>query len=127
MNIFPVDRSTKCIDVSAHVLTQKEGAIAPFISPHHAGVRARAYGAASVPPEISAVRKIAGIIKSEKLTQISTREIQRRDLAGLGSAKQIGPAISVLCDADWIAQIQSAGSGRPKKVYAVNPKVGAIK
>ncbi len=81
----------------------------------------RAYGAASMPPEVHAASRIGEIIKGEGMSQISTREIQRRGLAGLQSAKEISPAFAVLRDAGWIAQIPPSGLGRPTKNYAVNP------
>lgn len=81
----------------------------------------RAYGAASLPPEIRAANRIGEIILTEDLQQISTRDIQRRGLAGLRSAREIGPAFAVLQDAGWIDQINQPGRGRPSKNYAVNP------
>lgn len=87
----------------------------------------RAYGAASMPPEVKAASRIGEIIRAEGLRQISTRVIQRRGLVGLQSAKEIGPAFAVLQGADWIAPIPQSGPGRPAKVYAVNPKVEDLK
>ncbi|MEI4264241.1 YfjI family protein [Roseovarius sp. D0-M9] len=87
----------------------------------------RAYGTACVPSEVRAARQIAEIIKAEGLRQISTREISRRGLVGLTSAKEIGPAFDVLQDAGWIAPIPSSGPGRPKKTFAVNPRLEGIK
>lgn len=81
----------------------------------------RSYGAASMPQEVRAASRIGEIIKAEGMRQISTREIQRRGLVGLQSAKEIGPAFNVLQDAGWIAPIQQSGPGRPAKSYAVNP------
>lgn len=87
----------------------------------------KAYGTAAMPNEIRAASRIAEIIKAEGLRQVSTREIQRRGLAGLQSAKEIGPAFSALQGADWIAPIQHSGPGRPSKIFAVNPKVEDMK
>lgn len=84
----------------------------------------KAYGAASLPPELRAASRVAEIIRTEGLRQISTREIQRRDIAGLQSAKEIGPAFAALENAAWISQMaQPSGPGRPAKVFAVNPKL----
>lgn len=84
----------------------------------------RAYGAASMPAEVRAASRIGEIIKAERLTQISTREIQRRGLVGLQSSKEVGPAFAVLQDAGWIALLKQSGPGRPTKAYAVNPHLG---
>ena len=87
----------------------------------------RAYGAASMPREVRAASRIGEIIMAEGLRQISTREIQRKRLAGLQSAKEIGPAFAVLQDAGWIAPIQQGGLGRPSKTFAVNPHLEGSK
>ena len=121
---WSIDANTEDVtEITASVL----GRACHYVGEHLRGHAHRAYGTAAVCPEISAARKIAGIIKSEKLTRISNREIQRRGLSGLQTAKQITLAMSILCDADWIAPVQSTGSGRPKKEFAVNPKVEAAK
>lgn len=88
---------------------------------HHAH---RAYGAASLAPELRSASQIAHIIKAEGLRKISTRDIQRRMLSGLQAAKEIAPAFTILEEAGWLSRIQSEGAGRPAKLYAVNPSVG---
>jgi hypothetical protein len=87
----------------------------------------RAYGAASMPPELRGASRIAEIIKAEGLRQINTREIQRRGLQGLQSAREIGPAFAALQGANWIAPVQKSGPGRPAKDFAVNPLVEGLK
>jgi len=84
----------------------------------------RAYGAANAPKELRDARRIGEIIIAEGLAQIETRKIQRREMSGLQSAKEIAPAIAVLIEADWLAPIEKPTGGRPKKIYAVNPKIG---
>jgi hypothetical protein len=103
------------------------GSACHYVGEHLRGHAFRAYGAASQPQEVKGASRIAEIILSERLRSISTREIQRRELAGLQSAREIGPAFAVLKDAGWIEQIQSTGSGRPSKVFAVNPNVEGLK
>ncbi len=87
----------------------------------------RAYGAASMPAEVRAASRMGEIIMAEGLRQISTREIQRRGLVGLQSAKETGPAFVVLRDAGWIAPINQSGPGRPAKLFAVNPRLEGVK
>ncbi|WP_299970198.1 YfjI family protein [uncultured Roseobacter sp.] len=88
----------------------------------------RAYGAASQPQELRAASRVAEIIQREGLRQVSTRDIQRRGLVGLQSAKEIGPAFAALESAAWISAIQQpAGPGRPSKIYAVNPRLEGMK
>lgn len=98
-----------------------------YVGEHMRKHALRAYGAASMPQELRAASRVAEIIKTEGLRQISTREVQRRGLVGLQSAKEIGPAFAALQGADWIAPIQQQpGPGRPAKVYAVNPRVEGL-
>ena len=94
-----------------------------YVGEHMRKHAQRAYGVASMPPEVRAASRIGEIIKAEGLRQISTRDIQRRDLVGIQSAKEIGPAFAVLQDAGWLAPIQQSGPGRPSKSYAVNPRL----
>ncbi len=83
----------------------------------------RAYGAAAAPSEVRAARLIARIIQSENLTQISTRDIQRRRLRGIQKATETGPAFSLLEEAGWLALRPSEGPGRPAKLYDVNSMI----
>ena len=81
-------------------------------------------GEASLPPELRAASRIAEIIKAECVRQLSTREIQRRRLVGLQSAREVGPTFAALEAAGWVSQMeQPVGRGRPAKVYAVNPRL----
>ncbi|MEP6019259.1 MAG: DUF3987 domain-containing protein [Paracoccaceae bacterium] len=98
-----------------------------YVGEHMRGHAHRAYGAASMPREVRAAGRIAEIIKTEGLRKVGTRAIQRRGLSGLQSAKEIGPAFTVLQDANWIRPIQNSGHGRPSKIYAINPKVEGLK
>lgn len=87
----------------------------------------RSYGVASRPSEIRAASRIAEIIVAEGLTEINTREIQRRGLSDLQSAKEIAPAFAVLENANWIRPAPHTGSGRPRKSYVVNPRAEVVK
>jgi len=88
---------------------------------HHAH---RAYGAASLVPELRAASQVAHIIKAEGLRKISSRDIQRRRLPGLQTAKEIAPAFTVLEEAGWISRLQIESAGRTARPYAVHPDVG---
>lgn len=83
----------------------------------------RALASSSVPKERQAANKIGAWILRERLQTISTREIMRKGWAGLGTAKEVDPAIEVLLAADWIAPMQQVGRGRPNKKYLVNPRL----
>lgn len=87
----------------------------------------RAYGASDVPVEIRNAKRIAEIILREKPFQITSREIQRRELSGLQSAKVIEAALSVLEEAEWVRRMTEETKGRPRRFFAVNPRIGRQK
>ncbi len=115
-------------DYVADISAGHMGRACHYVGEHLRQHAYRAYGAASQPPEIRAASRIAEIIQSEGLRQIGTREIQRRGLVGIQTAREIGPAFKVLEGAAWISPIQQAeGPGRPTKIYAVNPRLEGFK
>lgn len=83
----------------------------------------RAYGAAEPPEEVRNLRKLATFLHKERLARVTARDIQRRDLAGLQTARQIEAAISALEQADWLHRYEEKTSGRPRIVYVVNPRI----
>ncbi|MEI4473353.1 YfjI family protein [Frigidibacter sp. MR17.24] len=87
---------------------------------HHAF---RAYGAAQPPEEIRNAQRVAQIIRAEKPDNLTARDIQRRNLSGLQTAKAVGAALGVLEQADWLAQFRQESGGRPRIIYGVNPRV----
>lgn len=87
----------------------------------------RAYGAVSVPAEIRGARQVAKIILKDNPVRISTREIQRKRIKELQTSREIGLAIAVLEDAGWLKHSPTFASGRPAKLYDVNPKVWRAK
>lgn len=91
---------------------------------HHAH---RAYGTAVPSPEVQAARRIAKIVKAEGLDVINARDIQRRGLSRLQNAKEIGAALEVLLNANWLKLRQQSGEGRPRKSFDVNPRLQTVK
>ena len=123
------------LDLSCHIEVETPvalisaghlGRACHYVGEHMRKHAHRAYGAASMPQEVRGASRVAEIIKAEALRRIGTREIQRRGLVGLQSAREIAPAFAVLEGAGWIAHISGTGPGRPARVYAVNPKVEAM-
>jgi len=107
-----------------HIEAGHIGRACHYVGEHLRGHANRAYGAASRSPEVKGAGRIAAIIKDEGLSSITTREIQRRTLSGLQTAKEIGPAFAVLQSAEWIAPVSAPTGGRPNKLFAVNPNLG---
>ncbi len=87
----------------------------------------RAYGAAEVPQEIRNARKLTEIIRQDMPRHITVREIQRRELGGLQTAKQVETALGVLEEADWLRHERQETGGRPRTLYVANPKLWGVK
>lgn len=87
----------------------------------------RAYGASHPPTEIRNARKLAEIIHRESPRNITVREIQRRELGGLQTAKVIEAAFRVLEQADWLQRVTQKTEGRSRIFYAVNPNLWGAK
>lgn len=83
----------------------------------------RAYGAAEPPEEIRNARKLAAILQRENTPRLSARDIQRRELSGLQTAKHVEAATAVLEQADWLRRIVEETGGRPRTIYLVNPRI----
>jgi hypothetical protein len=83
----------------------------------------RAYGASHPPAEIRNARKLAEIIHRESPRNITVREIQRRELGGLQTAKVIKAAFEILEQADWLHCVMTKTEGRSRTFYAVNPNI----
>ncbi|MEW9919355.1 DUF3987 domain-containing protein [Marimonas sp. MJW-29] len=120
---FAIDSTNPVKEIEAGHL----GRACHYVGEHMRKHAHRAYGAESMPPELRGASRIAEIIKAEGLRQINTREIQRRGLQGLQSAREIGPAFAALQGANWIAPMQLSAPGRPAKNFAVNPRVWGLK
>ncbi|WP_240643499.1 YfjI family protein [Paracoccus siganidrum] len=87
----------------------------------------RAYGAAEPAEEIRNARKLAALILRERPRNLNVREIQRRGLSGLQTSKQIGAAMSVLEQGDWLRQVAEDTGGRPRLMFIVNPRIWGSK
>ena len=86
----------------------------------------RAYGAADMPPEIKGAKTIASIIRREGLRSFKARDIQQRGRTGLTTAREVGVALDVLMDADWLRANKTDTGGRPSVTYIVNPRVEGL-
>ena len=84
---------------------------------------AGAYADASRPTEVKGAMRIAEVIKFDRLDDFTVRDIQRRNLSGLGTSAEINLALNVLIDSDWVTATKQQTSGRPRRVFATNPRV----
>lgn len=84
----------------------------------------RAYGAAALPQEIRSARNLARIVLKDRPRILTVRDFQRRELAGMQTAREVEAALRVLEDGDWLRREQQETRGRPRTLYLVNPKLG---
>ena len=86
----------------------------------------RAYAEAAAPTEETAARRLARLIRDERLEAFTIREVQRRELAGLRRAVEIETAADVLVQAGLIRPLRhepGPRGGRPQIVWTVSPHV----
>jgi len=86
----------------------------------------RVYGAreAHESPEVAAARRVAQLIRTERLEAVAPRDLQRRNLKGLGDAAQVARALAVLVQAGWLGPALHVGTGRnPRRIHLVLPGV----
>ncbi|WP_321363162.1 YfjI family protein [uncultured Celeribacter sp.] len=94
-----------------------------LVGEHYRRHAYRAYGAADVPEDVANARRIADLVDKEKSRRLVARDIQRRELSGLQTAKALDAAFRVLEQADWVRRETEATGGRPRVAYIVNPKL----
>ena len=80
--------------------------------------------APSIRTDISAAEKI--LERLEELgSEFSTRDLYKRDWAGLTELDTVKAALDLLARHNWIAAIDEAPRpGRPSELWAINPKAG---
>ena len=82
----------------------------------------RAYGA-GVASEATAARAIWGRIRKGDLQDgFAARDIRRKEWSGLTENDQIKAGLELLADFDWITPKTTETVGRPRTVYAINPR-----
>jgi hypothetical protein len=84
----------------------------------------RAYADAAVPQAERSARRLVATIREKRWARFNTRELMKLERAGLATAAELDPALSLLEDADCIKAVvlpvQPQG-GRPSRLFTVNP------
>ena len=83
----------------------------------------RAYAEAATPPAERAAMSLAHLILEERLTDLNSRVISRRNRSGLKDTREVTAAIAILVDAHWLTKHTEKTAGAPKTVWVVNPQV----
>jgi hypothetical protein len=84
----------------------------------------RAYADAATPKADRAARRLVGILREQKWHSFTARDVMRLDRPGLGSKRDLDPALTALEDGECIRQVDvppNPKGGRPQRLYAVNP------
>lgn len=84
----------------------------------------RAYAEAAVPRAERAARRLTAIIREQGWQRFTSRDVLRLDRAGLGTAKELDPALAVLVEGDCIRALEPTPNpqgGRPQRLFTVNP------
>ena len=85
---------------------------------------ARRFYACAVPPSVSAMRRLAQLIREGHVERTFTvREIYRKHWTGLGSQKTAQAAVTELVKANWVRKVREKKTGRPAERYEVNPRI----
>jgi putative DNA primase/helicase len=83
----------------------------------------RAYGSVSMPEVATAKAILSRIRKGDLKRDFSSREVWRPGWAMLTDSEQVGDALRLLVDYDWLtATTRTDTGGRPATIYTVNPR-----
>jgi hypothetical protein len=110
------------VEITARAFTAAAHLLGDYFMPMAEGV----YGDAAIPIADRNAATLARWIKSERPGEVYVRHLQREvRLPWLTTADAIHTAAAVLVEADWLIppQARSLGPGRPREVYAINPRL----
>jgi Protein of unknown function (DUF3987) len=83
----------------------------------------RAFASTTVASTDAALAIIAKVKSGHLKTQFGSRDVWRPGWSRLSDSGIVNAALKLLVDYDWLAVHPIATTGRPAKVYTVNPKV----
>ncbi|WP_439546960.1 YfjI family protein [Sandarakinorhabdus sp.] len=84
----------------------------------------RAYADAAVPQAERSARRLVATIRKMGWESFTTRQAMKLERAGLATAAELDPALSLLEDADCIRSVEQPAKpqgGRPSRLFIVNP------
>ncbi|MGJ3231734.1 MAG: DUF3987 domain-containing protein [Oceanicaulis sp.] len=125
-----LDWATDGADEPDAITVEHFGRAAHLVESYLLPMARRAYADAATPKAERAARRLVAILREHRWERFSSRELQRLDRAGLGSAAVLNPALALLEDGDIIRPIDQPAQpqgGRPPRLFMVNPAVhGAV-
>ena len=82
----------------------------------------RVYGSGTAGEAATAKLILSRIRKGDLADGFAARDIRRKEWSGLTDNGAIKAGLELLADLDWIAPETTETAGRPRTVYAINPK-----
>ena len=106
--------------ISAQHFTRAAHLVEAYLLP----MARRAYADAGTPKAERAARRLVGIIREQDWQSFTSRDVLRLDRAGLGTAAELNPTLTLLTDGDCIRLADrptNPQGGRPQRLFMVNP------
>src|ERR1019366_7808852 len=82
----------------------------------------RAYAAGTEAETATAKAIIAHIRKGDLPDGFTARDLSRNQWSGLDDLDQVKSGLDLLSDFDWLAPATIQTGGRPRTIYAINPR-----
>ena len=82
----------------------------------------RAYGSGLEVEAATAKAILARIRRGDLQGEFNVRDVQRKDWSNLSDRDQIAAGLDLLDDLHWVRSRKLETGGRPKLIYAINPK-----
>ena len=83
----------------------------------------RIFSVAVTPDTAEAIALAKKIISGEMPAEFALRDVYRKGWIGLGTRDAAARAVEVLCDLDWLAEVEQSTRTRSRKRYQANPKL----
>jgi len=83
----------------------------------------RIYAVAVTPDSVEAIALAKKIVSGELPDEFALRDIYRNGWIGLGTRDAAARAVEVLCDLDWLAEVEQPTRTRSRTRYQANPKL----
>ncbi|MGB2985217.1 MAG: DUF3987 domain-containing protein [Phycisphaerae bacterium] len=83
----------------------------------------RIFSVAVAPDTAEAIALAKKIISGEMPAEFALRDVYRKGWIGLGTRDAAARAVEVLCDLDWLAEVEQSTRTRSRTRYQTNPKL----
>jgi hypothetical protein len=97
-----------------------------FVQTYALPMAKRTYAEASVPTEVRGAQQLADLIVREKISQLTIRDVARRERQGLKTTLEVEAALDVLIQGGWVtheSKRPGRQGGRGQQIYRVAARV----